>query len=363
MSSLTKDALSCSLGLVGVFLVAACGSDTAVGPPAGVKPLYNQLVFDSDRDDLNREIYAMNLDGTNIRRLTNSPFADFCPVVSPDGYRIAFYSSRLGGQLALYVMLADGSGARYVEGPVRSDLCPRWSRSGNKVLFQRVTPDGLGSATTVETARYDGSEVVTTVPLASIRYADLSPDGLNILFGRYVGNDPSLSGIFVRSATTGEETVINYEGYSFFPVSWSPDGKTVAYLCSALPPPQLNGNPALCLASPDGSNSRKIDLEITYVECEGLEWSPDSNVVVCLGVNPRTVHVQAGTVTAFPFEFARSGRWLGDNRRIAFVLDTQFEQGDFFKGDVFIAAFDGSGSANLTNHPGDDLHPSFGPFQ
>jgi Tol biopolymer transport system component len=150
--------------------------------------------------------------------------------------------------------------------------------------------------------------------------------------------------------------VINYEGW--WPVSWSPDGKTVAYLCSALPPPQLNGNPALCLASPDGSNSLKIDLEISYVDCQGLEWSPDSNVVLCPGVNPRSVDVQSGTVSAFPLEYAHSVRWFGDKRRLAFVLDTQFQ-----KWDVFIAAFDGSGSANLTNNPADDLHPSFGPFQ
>src|SRR5512132_2217714 len=195
MSSLTKDALSRSLGVGAVLLLAACGSDSTVGPPAGVEPLYNQIVFDSDRDDLNREIYVMNLDGTNVRRLTNSPFADFCPVVSPDGYRIAFYSSRLGGQLALYIMLADGSDAHYVEGPVRSDMCPRWSGTGNRVLFQRVAQGGLASATTVETVRYDGSEVVTTVPAAFIPYAELSPDGSNILFGRYIENDPSLTGV------------------------------------------------------------------------------------------------------------------------------------------------------------------------
>jgi Tol biopolymer transport system component len=358
MSSLTKDAVLRFLSLFAGVLLTACGSDSAVvGPPVGVNPLYNQILFDSDRDDLNRDIYAMNLDGTNVRRLTNSPFADFCPVVSPDGYRIAFYSSRLGDQLALYIMLADGSDVRYLEGPVRSDVCPRWSGSGNRVLFQRPMQGGMASVTTVETAPYDGSKVVTTVPAAVIPYADLSPDGGNILFGRYGENDPALTGIFIRSATTGKETVIDYEGYYSAPVSWSPDGKNVAYLCSALPPPQLNGNPALCLASPDGTNARKIDMGISYVDCQGIEWSPDSNFVVCPGTNARIVDVQSGTASAFPIEFAESVRWLGDNRRMAFVLETQFD-----KRDVFIAAFDGSGSANLTNNPADDLHPSFGPF-
>jgi Tol biopolymer transport system component len=358
MSILTRDSLCRSLGILGVILLTGCGSDAAVvGPPVGVDPLFNQIVFDSDRDDLNRDIYAMNLDGTNLRRLTNSPFADFCPAVSPDGYRIAFYSSRLGDQLALYIMLADGSDVRYVEGPVRSDACPRWSRSGNRVLFQRATQNGA-SETTVETAPYDASKVVTTVPAAVIPFADLAPDGSRILFGRYGGTDPSLTGIFIRSATTGEETVIDREGYYSQPVSWSPDGKNVAYLCSALPPPQLNGNSALCLASPDGTNVGKIDMGISYIDCQELEWSPDSKVVVCPGANARSVDVQAGTASAFSVAYAGSVRWFGDNRRMAFVLEPQFDQQD-----VFIAAFDGSGSANLTNNPADDQHPSFGPFQ
>lgn len=361
MSSVLKYLLSHSLIFLGVFLLG-CGSDSPVGPPTeikappGVEPLYNQVVFDSDRDDLNRDIYVMNLDGTNVRRITNSPFADYCPVVSPDGYRIAFYSSRLGGQLALYIMLADGSDARYVEGPVRPDACPRWSRSGNRVVFQRVTQRGSASATSVEMVDYDGNRVLTAVPPASIQFADISPDGSKILFARYVENEPSLTGIFVRSPNGGE-TAIDYDGYYSAPVSWSPDGKTVAHLCSALPPPQLNGNVALCLASPDGSNARKIDLQITYVDCEGLEWSPDSQVVLCAGTNPRSANVQTGAVTVFPFESAQSVRWFGDNRRMTFTVSTQFQRHD-----VFVAAFDGSGSVNLTNSSADDLHPSFGPF-
>jgi len=355
MSNFTTHALRRTPCLFGLVLLTACGSDSAVvGPPVGVDPLYNQIVFDSDRDDLNRDVYAMNLDGSGVRRLTNSPFADFCPAVSPDGYRIAFYSSRQGDRLALYIMLADGADVRYVEGPVRSDVCPRWSASGNRVLFQRPAQGASASTTTVETATYDGSSVLRAVPEAVIPYADLSPDGANVLLARRVDNDPSLTGIFIRSPI-GNEAAINYEGWG--PVSWSPDGKTVAYLCSALPPPKLNGTTALCLASPDGTSARKIDTGISYIECQGLEWSPDSKTVICPGINGRIFDVEAGTATEFSVPTIGSVRWFGDNRRIAFVLPTTFE-----KWDVWIAASDGSGEVNLTNNSADDEHPSVGPL-
>jgi TolB protein len=55
-----------------------------------------------------QEIYVMNADGTNLRRLTNHPAIDSTPTWSPSGTRIAFTSNRAGRQL-LYTMNADGS--------------------------------------------------------------------------------------------------------------------------------------------------------------------------------------------------------------------------------------------------------------
>ncbi len=50
----------------------------------------------------------MNVDGSNKRRLTDVPGADSYPSVSADGTRIAFDSSRAGGR-DIYVMNIDGT--------------------------------------------------------------------------------------------------------------------------------------------------------------------------------------------------------------------------------------------------------------
>jgi Tol biopolymer transport system component len=52
-----------------------------------------QIVFRSGRDH-NHEIYLMNADGTDVRRLTKNPATDTMPSFSPDGKRIAFVSAR-----------------------------------------------------------------------------------------------------------------------------------------------------------------------------------------------------------------------------------------------------------------------------
>ena len=50
-----------------------------------------QIAFVSDRDG-NSEIYVMDANGKNQRRLTNNPASDYSPSWSPDGKRIAFVS-------------------------------------------------------------------------------------------------------------------------------------------------------------------------------------------------------------------------------------------------------------------------------
>ncbi len=61
-----------------------------------------EMVFRSTRDG-NKEIYLMNSDGTNVRRITNDPADDTMPSVSPNGDIIAFSSDRAGGLFHIYL--------------------------------------------------------------------------------------------------------------------------------------------------------------------------------------------------------------------------------------------------------------------
>ena len=81
--------------------------------------------------DGNWEIYTINVDGTDIRRLTHDPANDWDPAWSPDGAWIAFVSDRTGNS-DLYLVRADGGDTDGVADEIRltdtpaTELAPTW---------------------------------------------------------------------------------------------------------------------------------------------------------------------------------------------------------------------------------------------
>jgi TolB protein len=68
-----------------------------------------QIVFCSTRDG-DPDIYLMNADGSNLRQLTNAPGYDGGPFISPDGKWVVFRSDRdKEGFLQIYVIGTDGT--------------------------------------------------------------------------------------------------------------------------------------------------------------------------------------------------------------------------------------------------------------
>ena len=93
-----------------------------------------QIVFQSNRDGSPEggdgyDIYVMDADGSNIRRLTREDGADGTSAWSPDGSRIAFMSSRDDkSRSEIYVMTVDGSKAWRLTHDNRGAGRPAWSR-------------------------------------------------------------------------------------------------------------------------------------------------------------------------------------------------------------------------------------------
>jgi Tol biopolymer transport system component len=98
-----------------------------------------QIAFQNRREG-NWDIYVMNPDGANQRRLSDSPVYDQNPLWSPDGRYIAFESGRVGAK-EIYVMDADGTNERRLTENYVTDNLLTWSPDGTQLLFSTVSPE------------------------------------------------------------------------------------------------------------------------------------------------------------------------------------------------------------------------------
>ena len=109
--------------------------------------------------------------GTNRVRLTTGKGDTSSPTWSPDGKRIAFSDlNKAGGKrYDIYVIDADGSDLRKLIGSSSNDLSPAWAPNGRQIMFERdrslwtASPDGKNQrrlrAGTSPAWAYDGRRI------------------------------------------------------------------------------------------------------------------------------------------------------------------------------------------------------------
>lgn len=193
------------------------------------------------------QVYVMNADGSDQRRLTDESSAlDYSVTWSPDGTRLAFQSRPEidPGVLSLYVIGLDGTGRTRVTDGRFDDRSPAWSPDGSSILFMRSPPlyaffrnqtreERLAARASAELALLslaDGS--VRQVTDDTVRELDpsWSRAGDTVYYLRGDGPDRA----FVRQRQGGAPEVLVEDGRSVSHAQVartrvSPDGRTLAY--------------------------------------------------------------------------------------------------------------------------------------
>jgi Tol biopolymer transport system component len=126
---------SVGLRLIGV---AGCAGSLALTCDSGalqqVGDNTNRIVYVSDRDG-NTEIYTINIDGLDQKRLTNNPADDRQPQWDRLKTRIVFTSTRKGG-IKIFSMYGDGTNVKQLTAiPLKYDSSPTWSPNGQRIAF------------------------------------------------------------------------------------------------------------------------------------------------------------------------------------------------------------------------------------
>lgn len=204
-----------------------------------------QILFNSTRDG-NYEVYIMDVNGENQRNLSNHPSYDGHPNFSPDGKTIIFNSTRdmpdqdeiltftRESNVELYEMDIDGGNVKRVTNYFSWDTYPDISPSGGKIAFRRRTVDTvmgreIGNSE-VFIANRDGSEAynLSNHP-AYDGWPAWSPDGNKIAFAsdRERKDNWQIYVINLDGSGLTRLTEFDAQGAEFAKPQWSPDGKKI----------------------------------------------------------------------------------------------------------------------------------------
>jgi TolB protein len=171
----------------------------------------------------NPDLFRLNLEGTQIAQLTRGPAGamNVEAAVSPEGTKVAFSSDRGGKEPMIYVMDIDGSNVKRLT--LRGDYnsTPTWSPDGKKIAFAGQD----GRFTDIFVMNSDGTNIERVTQAnkkngarASNEDPTFSPDGR---FIAYISNRDGNWQIYMSTVDGEKEQRVTNDSYNYFKPKWS----------------------------------------------------------------------------------------------------------------------------------------------
>lgn len=191
------------------------------------------------------DIFVSDLDGANLRRLTETDGYDAEATISPDGNTIVFTSQR-DGDLDLYLMNADGTNVRRITTEPGYDGGAFFSADGSKIVYRADHPtdqaeidefrslldEGIVRPDQVEifimNADGTGKQQLTDNGVANFA-PYFHPNGEQIIFSSNM-DDPTgrAFSLYLLDVATGEtERITHNNGFDSFPMFNSDGSKLI----------------------------------------------------------------------------------------------------------------------------------------
>ncbi len=221
-------------------------------------PDRQQIVFQSNRSG-SYDLFVTNARGTSQVNLTSTSSRDERgPDWSPDGSQIVYEVGDGRNNGELWVMNADGNNQRRLLDRSISGRAPTWSPDGRRIAFMRQDSSGYWQIYVLDLS--SGSEIRLRHGGEHCRFPNWSPDGRYIVYNTYDLLNPrgqTYDVWRVPANGDGNPVRLTHDGDGGRP-SWSPDGQSIVY----------NHGNYLYVMSADAKSLRRLS------ESEN-GWAPD----------------------------------------------------------------------------------------
>lgn len=232
----------------------------------------SRIAFRRKGPDGASDIWMVDSDGRNLRRVTRDSTIVYSPAFSPDGERVAYVSYREGRPVVYETDLRTGR-RRVISDVPGVNLTPSYRPDGRRMLVSRSVQDGEG--TEVFELRLDpvgdARRLTFTNPGDALN-AVYAPDGEQFAFEATPLGEQQIYVQRVGGGGTGliSRYVYGERGSAAAP-DWSPRGERIAFQA------WVDGGFQVVTVNPDGSDRRVLTGEGTSEE---PSWAPDGRHLV-----------------------------------------------------------------------------------
>ena len=264
-------------------------------------PNGKMIVFESNREGKNSQIYSMKSDGTDIKRLTRNEIINETPVWSLDGKMIMYSSYPEEGNNynnEVFIMKSDGTDIKQLTDDPMRDGHAKFSHDGKKIIFnsQRDANNKSDQVLKINYEIYemniDGSDVKRLTNYEGWdTFPSYSPNGEKILWRRIITDSTSNIGynseIFLMNSNgTNIINLTNHKSFDGYP-DWSHDGKQIVFTSNR------HGSLQLFVMQSDGSSVQQITSSTNLEINSRPDWSSDGKQIVYnkTSKNSTSIHI------------------------------------------------------------------------
>ncbi|MEK6710081.1 MAG: Tol-Pal system beta propeller repeat protein TolB [Nitrospinota bacterium] len=246
-----------------------------------------QIAFVSRRSPEERgEIYIMDWDGADLRRVTRNGSGNNAPAWSPDGRWLA-YSSFKSSPPGVFLLPTNGGRELRVSAPNAQGIGGGFSPNSRQFVYSEQ------AGRTYQLMAYD---VVSQAKTRLTRSFGIdvspafSPDGKKIVFTSGRSGGPQ---IYVMNADGSDPRRISFQGTYNTEPKWSPRGDRIAYSTRVTDHVSID----IVTVNPDGSDLRR--LTGGQGKNESPSWSPDGRHLAFSSdrVGPKDIYVMTAAGT------------------------------------------------------------------